>query len=115
VLSAGGDKSYTGTFKHRVGERILFCHISRQVGARRSDGPCVFPVMHGARLDPPALRGRTTAHRFPQDGPDPGAPPRGDGGEGGLWEGSHQGTFHTLWELSVGNKDGSIATAHNFI
>ncbi len=63
--SAGCDKSYTGSLRHRVGERILFCHISRQAGARKSDGPCVFPVMHGTRLDPPVLRGRTTtAHRF---------------------------------------------------
>jgi len=53
VLSAGGDKSYTGSFKHRVGKRILFCHISRQVGARKSFGPRVFSTMHGTRLDPP--------------------------------------------------------------
>jgi len=56
MLSAGRDKNYTGSFKHRVGERILFCHISRQAGARKSVGPHVFPVMYGTRLDPPACK-----------------------------------------------------------
>ena len=89
MLSVGGDKSYTGSFKHRVGERILFCHISRQAGGRKSVGPHVFSAMHGTRLAPPALRGPTTAHRFPQDGPDPGTPRQWRRGSLGAPTGGH--------------------------
>ena len=105
VPSAGGDKSYTGSFKHRVGERILFCHISRQAGAHRLDGPCVFPVMHGARLAPPALRGRTTAHRFFIIRRMDRILVLQDGGEGDLWGAPIRGhstpCCSSPWEIEI--------------
>ena len=107
MLSAGGDKSYTGSFKHRVGKRILFCHISRQAGARRSVGPRVFSAMHGTRLAPPALRGRTTtAHRFFIIRRMDRILVLQDGGERGLWGAPTRGHStpcgSSPWEIKMG-------------
>ena len=116
--SASSDKSYTGSFKHRVGKRILFCHISRQAGARRSDGPCVFPVMHGTRLAPPVLRGRTTtAHRFFIIRRMDRILVLQDGGEGDLWGAPTRGHStpcgSSPWEIEM-EASSLLITLHKF-